>query len=499
MTPHVDIIQAIQDPNIIGDSVSDTQEAALRALYGLHMTEGQVELARGCAGAAWRPGEEYREAAFICGRRSGKSDKLAANVAIYEAFFRDHQLSRGEKGIVLLLAQNMRQASVVKSYIQGKIEQSPILRQYVTGTKAHELELENRVTIAIHPASFRSIRGLSVVCCICDEIAFWWTEDSYANPDTEVIKAVRPAMATAPHGKLLLVSSPYTMGGVLWDAWRKRDEDEDCLVWRATTREMNPTVPERFLAREQARDPENYRREYLAEFTEAVSSFLSADDIHACAVPGRTELTPDLERHRYVATIDAAFKGDRFTMCVAHRDRDRGVVVIDHLTGWQGSRAEPLRLSQVMPRIATICERYGVRTVLGDQFGAEPLKDAFARHQLWYEERTFTNASKADIYGTLRSSITDCRLELLDHEDSLKELRGLELEYLPGGSIRVGHAGGSRAHDDYADAIALAVSESATFVEACMVGDDDDEPDDKLLLGNYDRYFFDSILGGDSG
>lgn len=106
--------------------------------------------------------------------------------------------------------------------------------------RAQELELDNRITIAIHPAPFRSIRGLSVVCCICDEIAFWWTEDSYANPDVAVVRAVRPAMATFPHGKLLMVSSPYTMTGVLWDAWRSRD-------------------------------PENYKREYEAEFTEAIS------------------------------------------------------------------------------------------------------------------------------------------------------------------------------------------------------------------------------------
>jgi len=427
MKPLINIIEAINDPNIIGDEISPAQEAALRAIYGLPLDEEQSVLAQQMAGGGWQQGEEQREAVFICGRRSGKSDKLASNVAIYEAFFRDHDLSAGETGVVLLLAQNMRQAKVVKGYIEGKIERSPILSRHVVAKRAQELELDNGITIAIHPASFRSIRGLSVVCCICDEIAFWWTEDNYANPDVEVIRAVRPSMATFAHGKLLMVSSPYTMSGVLWDAWRNRDKDPHVLVWHAPTRLMNPTVPQKFLEREQERDPENYRREYDAEFTEAISGFLSADAIEACIVEDREQLAYNPDNH-YCAAIDAAYKGDLFSLAIAHMDKERRVVVVDLLTGWQGSKKEPLKLSEVMPQIKTICKQYNVHNVLGDQFGAEPLKDAFSRNSLSYEERTFTNQSKADIYATLRTRIIDGTIELLDHQKSLKELRGLELE-----------------------------------------------------------------------
>ncbi len=461
----ISIIDAVKDPNIIGDVMSPAQEAALRAIYGLKLGGEQLTLAKQMAGSAWQLGVEQREAVFICGRRSGKSDKLAANVAIYEAFFRDHDLSPGETGVVLLLAQNMRQAKVVKGYIEGKIDKSPVLRRHVVANRSQELELDNGITIAIHPASFRSVRGLSVVCCICDEIAFWWTEDNYANPDVEVVRAVRPAMATFPHGKLLMVSSPYTMGGVLWDAWRKRETDPHTLVWHAPTRLMNPTVPASFLKREKSRDPENYRREYDAEFTDAVSGFLPSAAIDDCVARGRTEIAPDNETNYYVAAVDAAYKGDKFTMAVAHFDREKKVVVMDLLTGWQGSRKVPLRLGEVMPQIKLLCEKYDISNLLGDQFGAEPLKDAFLRHNLNYEERTFTNQSKADFYATLRTRIMDGTIELLDHEPSLKELRGLELEHLSGGNIRIGHGRRSGGHDDYADAMALAVSEAGQYLE----------------------------------
>ena len=147
-----------------------------------------------------------------------------------------------------------------------------------------------------------------------------------------------------------------------------------------------------------------------------------------------------------------------------------------------------------MPQIEAICERYGVRQVLGDQFGSEPLKDAFTRHHLHYEERTFTNQSKADIYATLRTRIMDGTIELLDHDRSLKELRGLELEQLPGGSIRVGHGRHSRGHDDYADAIALAVSEAGQYLEAACCGYLGEERESYKLLADYNLSHADTSI-----
>jgi len=52
--------------------------------------------------------------------------------------------------------------------------------------------------------SFRSIRGRSLVCAIFDEIAFWQSDG--ANPDREILAAVRPGQATIPDSKLIVIS-----------------------------------------------------------------------------------------------------------------------------------------------------------------------------------------------------------------------------------------------------------------------------------------------------
>jgi hypothetical protein len=63
-----------------------------------------------------------------------------------------------------------------------------------------------RVTIEIHTASFRSTRGYTVVAALCDELAFW-PSDEQASPDTEILAAIRPGMITNPrcHAALRLI------------------------------------------------------------------------------------------------------------------------------------------------------------------------------------------------------------------------------------------------------------------------------------------------------
>src|SRR3984885_1764084 len=69
----------------------------------------------------------------------------------------------------------------------------------------------------------------SVAAALCDEIAFWRSDES-TNPDTEILAALRPAMATIPNAMLLCASSPYARRGSLWDAYRRYYGTDDPTV-----------------------------------------------------------------------------------------------------------------------------------------------------------------------------------------------------------------------------------------------------------------------------
>ena len=67
--------------------------------------------------------------------------------------------------------------------------------------------------IEIHTCSFRVTRGYTFAAVLADETAFWRDETS-ANPDVEIFRALRPGLANIP-GAMLNASSPYRKAGVL--------------------------------------------------------------------------------------------------------------------------------------------------------------------------------------------------------------------------------------------------------------------------------------------
>ena len=95
----------------------------------------------------------------------------------------------------MILATDRRQARVIMRYVTALLEGVPMLARMVERMGIESIDLTNSITIEIHTASFRSVRGYTVVAAICDEIAYWRSEES-ANPDREILDALRPAMST---------------------------------------------------------------------------------------------------------------------------------------------------------------------------------------------------------------------------------------------------------------------------------------------------------------
>ena len=148
---------------------------------------------------------------MICGRRSGKS-RCASVIAAHVAALADvSKLVPGETGVVLICAASKRQAAVVYNYVRALFADVPSLRPLVAGEAASEdvkiLDLRHRTRIEVRSASFRLVRGMTLLCAIIDEVAFLRDESS-AIPDVELVRALKPALLTT-NGLLLGLSSPW--------------------------------------------------------------------------------------------------------------------------------------------------------------------------------------------------------------------------------------------------------------------------------------------------
>jgi hypothetical protein len=301
-----------------------------------------------------------------------------------------------------------------------------------------ELILNNRITIEIQTASFRSVRGFTCIAVLADEIGFWRSDES-ANPDAEIIAAIRPAMATVPGAMFLAASSPYARRGELYQAYRQHHghDDTPVLVWQAATRVMNPTVPQRLIDEELERDPAKASAEYLAQFRSDIESFVSREVVDAAVVPDRHEL-PKLSNVAYRGFVDpSGGSADAMTLAIAHRES--GTVVLDLVR----ERRPPFSPEQVAVEFAGTLRAYGVHRVVGDHYAGAWPREQFAKNGVRYET---SDRSKSEIYLESLPLLNSGKVELLDHPRLISQLCGLERRTARSGKDSIDHAPGS--HDD---------------------------------------------------
>jgi hypothetical protein len=445
------ILDALADPNLLGAAFSDAESwrawrVFLGATFGLPLSDAAIYAEH--TGRTTMPTGPAREAWVIVGRRGGKS-RIAALVAVFLAAFRDYTavLAPGERGTLPIIAADRRQARTVMRYVTGLLEGAPMLKRLVTNQTAESVELATGVTIEVHTCSFRSVRGYTVVGAVLDEVAFYRSDDS-ANPDTELVAAIRPAMATVPGALLLAISSPYARRGVLWDAYRRHygpDGDPAVLVWQAPTRAMNPLVPERVIAEAYEADAPVAAAEYGAEFRRDLEAFVSREVVEAVTIAGREELPP-VDGIDYVGFLDAAggSGSDSFTMAVAHGEEREGrqVAVLDLV----GEAKPPFDPFTVAARFAETLRRYRVARVLADRYAGAWVVQAFAQHDVDVAQAA---EPKGTIYANALPLLNGRRAELLDHARLHAQLCALERRARVGGDA-VDHPSGS--HDDVANA-----------------------------------------------
>ena len=447
------IVEALNDRRLFGAEFPAATwrpwSTFLRATYGLELDAEGLALYWQCTGRQDARTAQAREAWVIVGRRGGKS-RIAALIAVYLACFRDYQavLARGEIGTLPIVAADRRQARTVMGYVTGLLDGVPMLRRLVVKRTAESVELSTGCRIEIHTASWRALRGYTVVGAVLDEVSVWRSEDS-ANPDHEIVSALRPAMATVPNALLVAISSPYARRGVLWDAYRQHygKDGDPVLVWKAGTSTMNPVVPPHTIATAYDEDPIAAAAEYCAEFRTDVEGLVSREVVEAATVPGRAGLPPVAATHYLAFTDPSGGAQDAFALAISHTEvrGDAIVAVLDYLT----ERRPPFSPDQVVGEYAKALKSYGVTTVQADKYAGAWVVEAFAKYGVHCEQSA---SPKSDIYRELVPLLHSGRAELLDDLRLKAQLLGLERRTARGGKDSIDHAPG--AHDDLANAVA---------------------------------------------
>jgi hypothetical protein len=458
--------KALLGPFFAGESWA-VWRSVIKAMSAERMSAAEVETFRSFAERD-PPPQPVSEAVFIAGRGAGK-DSVATLIATNIAITFDPKRSKlrpGEVACCMLLAVDRAQSAIAFNYIKGYFAEVPALAKLVKHIGDDSIELRNRVVIEVHTNSYRSVRGRSLLCVICDEVAFWRSEDS-ATPDVETHGAVQPGLARIPGSMLILISTAHKRSGLLYQKWKEAygRDDPNILCVRGSTLQFNPTFDAKIIERQIASDPQLYRAEYLSEWRDDLSTFISRDLLEA-AVDVGVLVRPPVEGVKYFAFTDASGGvGDSFTLGIAHR-AGNGSIVLDLLF----EKRAPFDPYAVTLEIVALLKTYHCATVVGDSYGAKWVSEAFIKAGVTFRK---SDLDRSAVYLNVLPLFTSGRARLIDSQRLISQFAGLERRTFPTGRDRVDHgrAGRDDAANAAAGALVLAARVPAQQVKFVMVPD----------------------------
>lgn len=411
----------------------------LCALFALPFeSEAAFELYKRCTGRTKAPTQPFKESFLCCGRRSGKSF-VTALVATYCACFVDYSqfLSPGETAIISVNASDRAQSQILLRYIKAFFYGSPILKQMILTDSKESLLLKNGLLVEVLTASHTASRGRTICVALIDEQSFLPPSE-----DAELLIGLRPSQATISNSLLLGLSSPWGRRGTLYNEVTThfgKDESET-LIWRADSRTMNPTISERVIRNAYAKDSVAAATEWGGEFRSDLESYITREQVMRVVRAGRYELPPIRRTSPYVAFADlSGGKSDAGTLAIAHDEA--GVAVLDLLIGVTA----PFNPDDAVKRFCDVLHRYNVHEVHSDRYAGNWVSDAFQKNKVTFRASELT---RSEIYLNALPILLSQQCQLLDHEQMIQELTGLERTTGRNADI-IDHA--PNAHDDYAN------------------------------------------------
>ncbi|MEQ1951362.1 hypothetical protein [Mesorhizobium sp. CN2-181] len=452
--------EALADRNLFGTILNGDSWQVWRilliALMGEPLTADERTIFTALTKREREPLHQVEEFWGIVGRRGGKTRAMSV-LSAYLAALCDWSdvLVRGERGKLPYIASTQKQASNAFEYAKA-IFDLPVFRLRLAGEPTADcISLDNRIDIEIRAGNWRSIRGVTSIAALFDELAFFQSSEESANTDKDILTAIRPSLATTG-GPLIAITSPFAKAGEVYQAaqqYFKPDADPLILVARGASRDFNPSLPQKVVDRAMQRDPAAASAEYLGLFRDDISNFVDPEIVAASIMCGIGLVLPNKHRTPYTAFVDpSGGSNDSFTLAIAHdglNDRNCGddLIRLDRIE----EARPPFRPGEVVAKFVKVLREYGISVVHGDSYGAEWVRDAFARHGITYVRSPLT---RSDLYLNFLPILNSRAVQLLDNPRMVSQFSGLQRRVTNNREV-VDHP--SNSHDDVANAAAGAV------------------------------------------
>jgi len=447
----IDIITFAQ--NWCGLDFADrpAQPVALKAIYGEELTPQEAQIYETISGGKkYIPGTESVEAILALGARAGKSSVLSSVITLYESIIRAYRwrkyLRRDETGYAIIVATRLQQAQdiIQRNAAKMMVDNSKLRRFLAEEPTLQRIILTNGLEIMSIPCNSRAGRGLPIFLLLFDEVAHFFTEGKRA--DETIYNSLSPRLAQFPKAKTVLISTPAAKQGMFWEWFKEGFEVPLRATFQAPTLVMNPMVDRDYLRRQQRRDPENYAREFDAEFAERIGAYFPVEIVNNAMVLGG-DVLPAAET-RYMGGVDqSGLAGkDRFGFSIAHKEN--GKAKIDISRSWETTDAD-----EILNEINELSETYNLEKILIDRYAKGWVAAALEKMGITIEPRPMLPV----IYANAKTLLLGGNLLLPDNPELKEGLINTVAFFGRNNAISIQHERTREGHADLADATITAV------------------------------------------
>jgi hypothetical protein len=408
----------------------------LKTIYALPFTlDGEQEIFEKISGRKAPLTVPYDEIFIIAGRRAGKST-IASLIAIYEALYggwEKHQ-DHGEPWQIFIIADTLAQGRICHGNVKRFLHLHSTEVEKIAGD---DIVLKNGCTITAKASDFRSIRGFNLALAVLDEVGFFPGDSA-----GQIINALTPSLMTG--GKLVGISSTGPRTGTLHEISRKNfaNENASVLVLKASSLLLNPTISEKKIKADIARDS-RMAKEYFPEVGDEDEGLFEKDALESIATYATEGRKKGLT---YCGFIDAsAGMADSMTMAVAHAEDER--VYLDLVL----EKVPPFDFVAVCDEFADILSRYGIVEPVADRYAFAATESLLRRRHI---SLNLSKVSATDLFMKMLSLVRSDAVRLVSDKTLLAQLAGLE-RYATSKGERI--SAPEREKDDVAVAAAGAI------------------------------------------
>jgi hypothetical protein len=161
--------------------------------------------------------------------------------------------------------------------------------------------------------------------------------------------------------------------------------------------------------------------------------------------------------------MDPAFRGNAWTLVIVECTGVGGpggaqpLYSVALARQWIGSKAQPLKASEILREIGEICEAYGIDTVLSDQHNFDTIGEFAEVQGLTLFEVKITSENRLEMVERVSQILSDKRLELPPDRQLAQDLKAARKRVSQNGVTLVLPRSGDGRHCDYVPSLSLAL------------------------------------------